>query len=276
MPKTFACDWQEFKITGMKKWLGKFWVVVIAILFQAPHARAEGLVRDSYGGIIRGDVTAKKLALVFTGDEFGESTGPILSTLDERKISGSFFVTGNFVKQPDLARVLKRAIDAGHYVGPHSNAHPLYASWDDRAKSLITQTEFSDDLKTNISGLRAIGALGGQAPVYFIPPYEQFNRDQVEWSQPLGVRLFNFTPGSGSNRDYAPEGDAHFVSSQKIYDDILAYEKKDPHGLNGFILLLHLGSGRKDPFHPRLGALCDELHKRGYEFVRIDNLLSRP
>jgi hypothetical protein len=89
----------------------------------------------------------------------------------------------------------------------------------------------------------------------------------------MGDTLVNFTPGSGSNRDYAPEGDRAFVPSQKIYDDILAYEQKDPHGLNGFLLLLHLGSGRKDPFHTRLGPLCDELARRGYQFVRVDSLV---
>jgi hypothetical protein len=62
------------------------------------------------------------------------------------------------------------------------------------------------------------------------------------------------------------------VPSRTIYDDILAYENKDPRRLNGFILLLHLGSGRKDLFHPLLGPLCDELTKR-YELIRIDQLL---
>ena len=45
-------------------------------------------MRDKYGAIIRGDVTAKKLALVFTGDERGESTAPILDALKERKVQG--------------------------------------------------------------------------------------------------------------------------------------------------------------------------------------------
>ena len=92
----------------------------------------------------------------------------------------------------------------------------------------------------------------------------------------MGVGLINFTPGSGSNRDYAPEGDRVFVPSQRILDDLLAYEQKDPHGLNGFLLLLHLGSGRRDPFHSQLGKLCDELAKRGYEFARVDELLISP
>jgi hypothetical protein len=64
-----------------------------------------------------------------------------------------------------------------------------------------------------------------------------------------------------------------FVSSRQILDDILAYERKDPWGLNGFLLLLHLGSGRRDPFHTHFAALCDELKQRGYEPVRIDELL---
>jgi hypothetical protein len=50
-------------------------------------------------------------------------------------------------------------------------------------------------------------------------------------------------------------------------------EHKDPHGLNGFILLMHLGSGRKDPLHRLLGPLCDRLLERGYKFERVDALL---
>ena len=110
-------------------------------------------------------------------------------------------------------------------------------------------------------------------PVLFIPPYEWYNRDQTKWCDEMGVTLINFTPGSGSNRDYAPEGDRTFVPSKKLRDDILAYEQKDPHGLNGFILLLHIGAQRQDLFHTQLGSLCDELTNRGYKFVRVDKLL---
>ncbi len=240
---------------------------------RAEPTAAGRLLRDHYGAIIRGDQGTKKLALVFTGDEYGESLEPILAALKPRKIKAAFFVTGNFLCQPALRSLLKRAAAEGHYVGPHSNSHPLYASWDERDKSLVTEEFFKKDLQRNIADLRAAGVLGATRPIFFIPPYEQCNGDQVRWSRKLGVTIINFTPGSGSNRDYAKEDDSHFASSQQIYDDILAFEQKDPHGLNGFVLLLHLGSGRKDPFHPRLGALCDELRQRGYEFERVDRLL---
>ncbi len=86
--------------------------------------------------------------------------------------------------------------------------------------------------------------------------------------------LFNFTPGSGSNRDWAPEDHESFVPSKKIIDDVLAYEQKDPRGLNGFLLLLHVGSQREDKTFLRLDELLTELTKRGYSLTQVDKLLS--
>ncbi|MEI9960681.1 MAG: glycoside hydrolase family 9 protein [Limisphaerales bacterium] len=46
--------------------------------------------------------------------------------------------------------------------------------------------------------------------------------------------------------------------------------------MNGFILLLHIGSGpeRTDKFPARFGELLDALAAKGYQFVRVDELLS--
>src|SRR5439155_6938072 len=128
---------------------------------------------------------------------------------------------------------------------------------------------FKRDLQKNIDDLRQYQrnpglATGATKVVYFIPPYEWYNEDQVRWSREMGVLLFNFTPGSGSNRDWAPEDLKSFVPSQKIIDDILAYEQKDPHGLNGFLLLLHVGSQRKDKPFLLLDGLLEKLEQRGY------------
>lgn len=225
-----------------------------------------------HGGAIRGDVSQKRIALIFTGGDFGEGATPILDVLKARKIKGSLFVTGDFLRKPDYPAILQRAIFEGHYVGPHSDSHPLYCPWEDRKKTLVTEAFFKSDVQKNIDDLRKLGALADNRPVYFIPPYEWFNDDQSAWAKSMGVFLFNFTPGSGSNRDWAPESEKSFVPSQKIYDDILAYEKKDPHGLNGFCLLLHLGSGRKDRMFEKLDPLIGELKSRGYSFVRIDEM----
>lgn len=251
-------------------------IVGIALLAAVGlTATARDTERFSYdhGGIVRGDRSKKQIALVFTGGDYGEGTAPILEVLRRLHAPAGLFVTGAYLAHPEQRDLLRRAVREGHYVGPHSDKHPLYCSWDDREHSLISEQEFKQDLQRNITDLRDLGALQSN-PVYFIPPYEWFNDDQVRWARELGVVLFNYSPGSGSNRDYLPESDGRFVSSQQIYDDILAYEKKDPAGLNGFILLLHLGADRKDKMFNLLEPLLEDLRRRGYEFVRIDRMLA--
>ena len=225
------------------------------------------------GGVTRGDTSKKQLALIFTGGDFGDGTTHILDTLKAHKIKAAFFVTGDYLRKPELQEGVKRIIAEGHYLGPHSDTHPLYCPWEDRKKTLVTEQFFKSDLKKNIDDLRKYGALPEGNVVYFIPPYEWYNEDQSRWSREMGVLLFNFTPGSGSNRDWAPEDQKSFVPSQKIIDDILAYEKKDPQGLNGFLLLLHVGSQRKDKTFLLLDDLLKELKLRGYAFARVDELL---
>jgi peptidoglycan/xylan/chitin deacetylase (PgdA/CDA1 family) len=224
-----------------------------------------------HGGIVRGDRFRQRIALVFTAGDYGDGTEHILTTLRQLRVRAGIFVTGDFLRKPEYVPLLKRAVAEGHYVGPHSDRHLLYAAWDDRERSLITRESFERDLRQNIADLKALGALTGD--VYFIPPYEWYNADQARWAADMGVTLFDFSPGSGSNRDYLPETDARFVSSQRIFDDILAYERRDPAGLNGYILLLHLGADRRDRMYLLLEPLVTELRARGYTFVRIDELL---
>jgi len=67
----------------------------------------------------------------------------------------------------------------------------------------------------------------------------------------------------------------NYVSSDTILKSIKDYESKDPAGLNGFILLLHVGVSPEctDKFHQHLGELLDWLKTKKYQLVRIDQLL---
>lgn len=226
-----------------------------------------------HGGIVRGDQSARRLALVFTGGEYGEGTEHILDVLDRRGVKASFFVTGAYIRAGEYAAGLRRMMSQGHYLGPHSDSHPLYCAWENRKHTLVTEDFFRSDLTRNIEDLRRLGAMTAGKRVFFIPPYEWFNEDQVRWSGRMGVVLFNFTPGSGSNRDWAPEGHPAFVPSRTIIDDVLACERRDPDGLNGYLLLLHLGSHRNDKPYLLLDELLAELQSRGYAFARVDELL---
>lgn len=227
-----------------------------------------------HGGVIRGDRSEKKLALIFTGGEHGGGSQHILDTLAKKNVKASFFVTGDYVAVPGYDVWLRRMVNEGHTLGPHSHEHLLYAPWENRDESLVTEAKFKDDLRKNIEELRAYGAMPKGELIHFIPPYEWYNQQHATWAAGMGCRLFNFTPGSGSHRDWAPEGHKAFRPSRQILADILECEKTDPDRLNGHLLLLHLGSLREDKMYLLLDELIDTLHDRGYRLVRVDELLT--
>lgn len=226
------------------------------------------------GGITRGAKDHKAIALAFTGHEYAEGGETMLNELQKHHGKASFFFTGKFVANPDFRPLLKRIAADGHYFSVHSDQHLLYCSWDKERQLQVSREEFRADLQANFAGYDAL-KLKARPGRFFIPPFEHYNQQIVDWANELGCVVINYTPGTRSNADYTGEADQNFVSSQIIFDSILKREQTDPHGLNGYILLLHIGSGpgRADKFHARFGELLDYLAGKGYEFVRVDELL---
>ena len=226
------------------------------------------------GAIIRGPESAKDIALVFTGHSFAEGGETILNDLAKYKAKGSFFFTGEFYANTNFASLIQRIAKDGHYLGPHSDQHLLYCPWSGPKTSLVSRVEFRTDLEANLQKIERFGVKRTEIR-YFLPPYEHYNQEIAAWTAELGMTLINFTPGTRSGADYTGEADKNFVPSQVIFDSILKKEREDPNGLNGFILLLHIGSGpgRADKFHARFGELLDVLAAKGYQFVRVDELL---
>lgn len=230
----------------------------------------------SHGGIIRGDTTVKKIALVFTGDEFGDGGNYISKVLQQEKIHGSFFLTGNFYRNKSFKKMLKELKQNGNYLGSHSDKHLLYCDWEKRDSLLVTHQQFTEDLDNAYKELKHWGIEKNQAH-YFLPPYEWYNDSISKWTNEMDLQLVDFTPGTRSNADYTyPEMGNKYLSSDAIMNSILTYEIKSANGLNGFILLIHIGTDprRTDKFYKHLPELIKELKKRGYQFERIDELLN--
>ena len=227
-------------------------------------------LKDSEGAIIRSDTTQKTVSLIFSADEFGEGAVKILDVLKEQKVPASFFLTGNFFRNPQFREVISRMRREGHYLGPHSDRHLLYNTWEKRDSLLVTRREFRRDLRGNLRELKRAGIPRRDVP-WFLPPYEWYNSTICQWSEMMGLRVINFTSGTGTNADYTTPDMTSYKSSEQLMERLLGYEETHPLGLRGAILLIHLGThpDRTDKFYDRLGDLIQELKSRGYKLEKF-------
>lgn len=218
------------------------------------------------GGIIRTDPSVRHIDFVFTAADKADGADRIISTLRKYNIKGGFFFTGEFFElYPDVVR---RLVAEGHYVGSHSYGHLLYAPWGKRDSLLVTRQEFEEDMFKSYKVLREFGITN--AP-YFIPPYEHYNATISSWARQLGLQVINYTPGTLTNGDYTTPGMSRYFSSKEILGKIREYERTDPDGLNGHIMLIHFGTdpSRTDKFYDKLPGLIRELRRKGYSFTPL-------
>ena len=218
------------------------------------------------GGIIRTDPSVRHIDFVFTAADKADGADRIISTLRKNNIKCGFFFTGEFFElYPDVVR---RLVAEGHYVGSHSYGHLLYAPWGKRDSLLVTRQEFEEDMFKSYKVLREFGIT--DAP-YFIPPYEHYNATISSWARQLGLQVINYTPGTLTNGDYTTPGMSRYFSSKEILGKIREYERTDPDGLNGHIMLIHFGTdpSRTDKFYDKLPGLIRELRRKGYSFTPL-------
>jgi len=221
------------------------------------------------GGIIRTDRTKRQIHLVFTGHEFADGGSVIQEVLRKHSIKASFFLTGDFYRNPQFADLLSALKKDGHYLGAHSDKHLLYCSWEKRDSLLVTREVFCRDVIDNYREMERFGIKRTDAG-FFMPPFEWYNDTISAWTKELGFALINFTPGTYSNADWThPELGNQYLSTDTIYARILRFERSRPDGLSGFLLLTHIGTDprRQDKFYSRLDELVTTLKSKGYRFT---------
>ena len=236
--------------------------------------------RIDQGGIVRMDTNAKVVYLLFSGHEFADGGEIIRGPSEEESVRASFFFTGDFYRNPAHAPIIRSLAADGHYLGPHSDRHLLYAGWSRRDSLLVTREEFLADLAANYAAMEPFGISKERAP-YFLPPYEWYNREVARWCDSVGVTIVNLTPGTFTNADYThPEMGSQYASSDSIMARLMRVEESAPAGLNGAMVLLHIGTDprRSDKLYARLGDMIRGLRARGYTFevLRAGSSVSRP
>ena len=226
------------------------------------------VVKDAWGATVRVNPDKKTIYLIFSADSMFQGGNKILKTLKNNKIKGSFFLTGNFLRLAEQKNMIERIIKEGHYTGAHSDKHILYAPWDKRDKSLVTTDSLANDIKRNYAELAKFGIEPKDA-LWYLPPYEWYNKESVNVAAWLGFKTINFTPGTATPADYTTPDMKNYRSSEDLINRLFEFEKRD--GLNGAVILIHPGveESRTDRLYDKLDSIIKRLKRLGYSFDRL-------
>lgn len=212
-------------------------IPLIALIIIMSRSIPDGTLRYQ---LPDSDVGEKAIALTFD-DGPGDYTEELLDGLKLYKAKATFFVIGS--KAEKNPEIVSRAFNEGHLIGNHTYDHirlPFHS---------IEECEESIGKTFNI-----IENITGERSMYLRAPYGDVSAYQLKKLDVVFVSwTFSTYDWQGKDADY-------------IYERIM---KK---ASDGDIILLH--DTKKETVEAVLRAI-PELQKQGYEFVRVDELLSR-
>jgi len=222
------------------------------------------------GAIARGPQSAPRVAILFSCRESDAAAVSMLRTLKAQQVKASFFVNSTFLSQSVNRQLVQSILADGHYVGPQSDTWSRFSK-DERAPG--SNASAPAEIELHLAGLAGLG-VNREHLRYFLPTSDQLTPAIAEQARALGLTMVAGTPGTLSFATTTVENTSDFVSSQAIIDSIFNVDREEK-GLNGFLLLFPLDSGarRADRFDARFGDFLSALTLRGYEFVRVDELL---
>lgn len=215
----------------------------------------------------------REILLTFDGGSNANATQAILDTLKQRKVRATLFLTGEYMQRyPDLVR---RMAGEGHVIGNHTFTHPHLTtiSFNGRQSTLSGVTE--EFLKSQLERTNDLFKLitGRSMDPYWRAPFGEFNKQILAWASEAGYTHVHWTPHLDTLDWVSSPKDPLFRTPQQILAGILATEAKRG-GLEGGIVLMHLGSDRSDAMRADtiLGQLIDDLSARSYRFATVDDL----
>jgi peptidoglycan-N-acetylglucosamine deacetylase len=196
----------------------------------------------------RGSARRRSIALTFD-DGPSEGTPAILDILAQYHVSATFFQVGaNVDRLPEVARAVAAA---GHAIGNHSYAHPLFC--------LRSPAFIEADLRR---AQQAIRTHTGTEPEWFRAPY--------------GVRWFGM---GGAQRNLSLTGVMwSAIGRDWALNSAAVYQRLATRSANGAILCLHDGRELKVQADisvtvEALRRLVPTLLEQGYEFETVNRLL---
>ena len=211
-----------------------------AVANQQPSAMQSSAVANQQPSAMQSSaVRPLQVALTFDDGPHQTCTPALLNGLEQRGVKATFFLMGENIagKEP----LVQRMQAEGHLIGNHGYRHIQMTKEEaEQACADIEQTE------------KLIQSITGKRPEYLRPPYGDWN-EQLECRVNLTTVLWN-----------VDSLDWKFQNTDRIVRRV----EKDVN--DGDIILMH------DIFPTSVEAalrIVDDLQKRGYEFVTVEELL---
>lgn len=217
----------------------------------------------------------KKIALTFDAGSDDAHTIEILDILRDNDLKCTLFLTGTFMQtHPDL---LRQMVEDGHEIGNHTYTHPHFTSF---AKDFTQQTLESVDRSFVQKQLLKTDSLffsltGQHLKPYWRAPFGEYNSEILTWAAEVGYLHIRWTNQFDTYDWVTDESSKLFRTPDQIYEHFMAFDKENPDGLNGIIVLMHLGSHRNgNHIYQTLPKLIHSIRQKGYKIGSVTNLLS--
>ncbi|MCI0513373.1 polysaccharide deacetylase family protein [candidate division KSB1 bacterium] len=228
---------------------------------------------------VRGDISLRQVALTFDGDYLDNAAAPILETLKTKKINATFFLTGRFMER--YPTTLRQIVAEGHEVGNHTWRHPHLTFYPEKhqheTRPEITRELLQQELQRTATLFEKVTRQKMRR--LWRAPYGEQNPTIRAWAAELGYRQIGWTTAaklklSLDTMDWVTDKSSGiYQRPEEMLKKILQFAAKDEHGLNGGIILMHLGTERKEDFpYLVLGQLIDSLQVRGYQLTTISKM----
>jgi len=225
--------------------------------------------------IQRGNIDRKRIAITFDAGSDDSNTLEILQILNDNHLTCTMFLTGKFMeKHPDL---VKQMLADGHEIGNHTYNHPHLTSFE-----VNYQHDLLPDISRNFIHQQLLATdsifhsiTGEHLQPFWRAPFGEYNENILTWAAEAGY-LHIYWTGSFDTHDWVTdESSKLFSTPDEIYDRILAIEEEQNAGLNGVIMLMHLGSQRtENHVYEVLPKLIQTVRKKGYALGKISDLLN--
>jgi len=224
--------------------------------------------------VSRVDGIKKELALTFDGGSLNIGTEKILDILKETGVHCTIFLTGAFIrKYPGL---VLRMVEDGHEIGNHSYNHPHLTKLEIDGSNVTldgVNREFVYNQLHKTDSLFYALTHRSMAP-YWRAPYGELNNNILLWAAEAGYKHIGWSQRCDTWDWVADTGSVLYRSNGQILEHVLKLEEKS--GLDGKILLMHLGTERKADYpYMILEEMIKTLQERGYRFARISELLKK-